>query len=111
MALVQMTNPEFDPNAMSPERAAILESIFLERREYQRRGCMPRELREPGAAASLTAVPPVRASGLDAAEPERPAPVEAKMPAGNKSKRLSVERRLSLEEMARAITGKRRRKP
>jgi hypothetical protein len=107
-------NPDIAAGAYASERDRY-ERIFLERREHNRQGHKPRPMPAtpdarprtmparyrdfPGAAETPSIPSPPRASGARAA-PE-PAPVRAPK---------SVERRLSLEDMARAITGKGRRK-
>jgi hypothetical protein len=92
----------FDAGTVSPEMQRVYESIFLERREHQRRGVMPSEFREPrgqGAGATASpASPPVR-------QVAQPTPVPRYAP-----KRIpSIERRESLRDMARRIGAKTRR--
>jgi hypothetical protein len=96
-------NPYIAAGAYASERDRY-ERVFLERREHNRQGPKPRprpmpaRYRDfPGAAEAPSIPSPPRASDARAASKPAPAP-----------RPKSVERRLSLQEMARQMTGRKR---
>jgi hypothetical protein len=103
MALVSISS-EFHPDELPDWRRDMLEEVYLKRRRDNQRGSMGREHREPhGPGVAATAVP----ASPQVREVAQPTPTPRPTP----NRTSLIERRLSLETMARTITGKGRRDP